>query len=152
MSDAEIPFEVSATLDSLTEFARSLAGNAASYERTTIAEHPIAVVDIDPVEKHSCPINIIGEQFLIVTVGSVGGRWELSYSNDDVNLAKQIIAAVVAGDVTERSAFGRSRVTVILEDRTSRHETGFDGCVSLLVPQPGWTRWGRLTTYLPYSS
>lgn len=152
MNDAPIPSEAGETLDALTEFARGRARDAATYKRSRLVEYPIAVLDIKPIDKRACPINIIAEQFLVVTVGSIGGQWSLSYSDGDVAFAKQIIAAVVAGNVTERFAFARSRVTVTLDDGTSERQTGYDGCLSLLVPQPGWTRWGRLATFGPYSS
>jgi hypothetical protein len=31
-------------------------------------------------------------------------------------------------------------------------ETGYQGCLSSLVPLPGWKRWGRTTQYEPYRS
>jgi hypothetical protein len=95
-------------------------------------------------------INVIAEQFFVVTVGDDGGRWELTYSDEDVGLVRRIIAAAVAGRVEERRAFGRSRVVVTFEDGETVHETGYSRCASLLVPQPGWARWGEVIRYEPY--
>ncbi|RZS68705.1 hypothetical protein EV187_1140 [Agromyces ramosus] len=85
-----------------------------------------------------------------MTVGDDGGRWELSYTDEDIALARRIIAAAVAGRIEERKAFGRSRVVVTFEDGETIGETGYSGCASLVVPQPGWTRWGEGIRYEPF--
>jgi hypothetical protein len=105
---------------------------------------------VTPKNPLASGINVIAEQWLIVTVGGLGGRWELNYTDEHRELARKIIGSTVAGRVEERRAFGRSRVTVTFEDGTTERATGYNGCLSLLVPQPGWPRWGELTTYEPY--
>jgi hypothetical protein len=136
--------------DSVVEFTRDLVGENGRFE-LEYAGGSIGVFDVTPVNPNARPINVIAEQILIVTIGDEGGRFELDYTDEDVELARRLIEAAVTGLVEERSAFGRSRVTVRLPDGTTRTETGYSGCLSLLVPQPGWTRWGRRTSYEPYA-
>jgi len=32
------------------------------------------------------------------------------------------------------------------------YTTGYDGCVAVLTPQPGWRRWGKQEVYAPYKT
>ena len=82
-------------------------------------------------------------------VGSLGA-FDLGYGEDDMARAQNIIASTVTGRVRERSAFGRSVVTVEFQNGDTIRETGYSGCASLFVPQPGWARWGSVTEYEPY--
>jgi hypothetical protein len=136
--------------DDVAEYTRKLVGSNGVMELGYLEGGQIGVFEVVPANPRSCGINVIAEQFFTVTVGAIGGRWELDYEPENVELVKQIIAAAVDGRLEERSALGRSRVAVILENGTTIHETGYDGCASLFVPQFGWTRWGRLTSYEPY--
>lgn len=138
--------------DEVVAYTRDLVGSDGIYELGYVHNGRIGVFDVEPVNPRARHINVISEQFFIVTVGDDGGRWELGYSEDDVTLARRIIAAGVAGRVEECFAFGRSRVTVTFEDGETAHETGYSGCASLFVPQPGWTRWGQRKQYEPYHS
>jgi len=36
-----------------------------------------------------------------------------------------------------------------MEDGERVSETGYSGCAALLVPLPGWTRWGEVKTFEP---
>jgi hypothetical protein len=136
--------------DEVIAFTRDLVGSDGTEDLGYVHGGRIGVFDVEPVNPRARRINVIAEQFFIVTVGDDGGRWELSYSGEDIRLARRIIAATVAGRVEERRAFGRSRVVVTFEDGETVGETGYSGCASLLVWQPGWTRWGELTRYEPY--
>ena len=137
--------------DAVVAYTHELVGGAATYDLGYVANGAIGVLDVTPTNVRARPISLIAEQYFTVTVGDNGGRWELSYSDDDIDLVRGIIDATVAGRVEERSALGRSRVTVTLGDGRTRHETGYFGCATLLVPQLGWTRWGKLTSYEPYN-
>lgn len=136
--------------DEVLEYARELVGDSATEALGYVMNGQIGVCDFIPKNPRARGISIVAEQWLILTVGDDGGRWELDYTDEDMTLARRIIAATVAGRIEERRAFGRSRVTVTFENGDSLHETGYDGCASLLVPQPGWTRWGRVIEYEPY--
>ena len=136
--------------DSVLDYARQLVGDSAVEDLGYVMDGRIGVCDFAPSNPRARPINIIAEQWLVVTVGDLGGRWELDYTEEHMMLVRRLIAAAVAGRIEERRAFGRSRVTVRFEDGETHHETGYSGCASLFVPQPGWTHWGALTTYEPY--
>jgi hypothetical protein len=136
--------------DEVVAYTKELAGTAATYDLGYVENGQIGIFDVEPINPLARRINVIAEYFFIVTVGDNGGRWEMSYSEDDVRLGRRIIAATVAGRVHERSAFGRSQAVVTLDGGGTVRETGYSGCASLFVPQPGWTRWGRLTEYEPY--
>jgi hypothetical protein len=136
--------------DEVVAYTKGLVGSAGTFDLGYFENGQIGVFDVEPINPLARSINVIAEQFFIVTVGDNGGRWEMTYSEDDVRLGRRIIAATVAGQVHERSAFGRSQAVVTLDDGETVRQTGYSGCLPLLVPQPGWTLWGRLTEYEPY--
>lgn len=136
--------------DAVINYTRGLVGDDATEDLGYVEHGQIGVCDFVPKNPRACGINLIAEQWLIVTVGDVGGRWELAYTDEDLAFARRIIAATVAGRIEERSAIGRSRVTVTFEDGMECHETGYNGCATLLIPQPGWTRWGLVKRYESY--
>jgi hypothetical protein len=138
--------------DSIVAYTRDLVGSDGTDDLGYVHGGRIGVYHVEPANPRARSIDVIAEQFFIVTVGDDGGRFELSYSDKDIALARRIIAATVAGRIEERRALGRSRVIVTLEDGETVGETGYAGCASLLVPQPGWTRWGETTRYEPYRS
>ena len=80
-----------------------------------------------------------------------GGRWELDRSVEAVHFVERVVRAAIRGRVTEVSALARSRVEVTFEDGEVVHETGYEGCLTVLVPLPGWRRWGRVIHYEPYA-
>lgn len=152
-SDRDPEFESEwRAFDMLVDHARDLVGAAASVEVASLYEGRVGVCEIVPRNPRARPISLTAEQWLIVEVGGPGGRLELDYAPEHVERAKRIIEAAVAGRVTERSAFGRSRVTLTMEDGERVSETGYSGCATLLVPLPGWTRWSELKTFEPYEA
>ncbi len=136
--------------DAMIAYTRELVGSDGTGDLEYLVNGRIGVYDVTPNNPRARRINIIAEQWLIVTVGDIGGRWELDYTDKHLALGRQIIAATVAGRVDERFGFARSRVTVSLENGDIKRATGYDGCASLFVPQFGWTLWGRLKRYEPY--
>ena len=137
-------------VDDLAEFVRDLAGNSARVERGDVGPG-LPTLWIEPVNPCARSVSIIGEQWLVVQLGEEGGRWELDYDDADLLLAKRLIHAAYAGRVVERLTFARSRVTVTFEDGETLSETGYGGCLSGLLPLPGWTRWGREIRFEPYA-
>lgn len=136
--------------DEAVEYTRGLVGDAGTEELGYVVSGRIGVYDVTPNNPRASAISIIAEQWLIVSVGGFGGRWELNYTDEDRELARRIIAATVAGRIEERSAFARSQVSVTFEDGTVKRATGWNGCGSLFVPQPGWTLWGKRTSFEPF--
>lgn len=136
--------------DEVVAYTRGLVGQAGTEELNYLVSGRIGEYCVTPNNPRAAWISIIAEQWLIVTVGGFGGRWELDYTDEHRELACRIIAAAVDGRVRERRAFARSRVTVTFEDGSVKRSTVYDGCGSLLVPQPGWTLWGKRTTFEPY--
>lgn len=138
-----------AAIEVLTRFAEHEVGDCATITAGEATGRDIPTLDVEPVNPRSRAVFVIAEQWLIVTLGQVGGRWELDYGAADRAFAQDLIGAAFQGRVTERFALGRSRVTAVLRDGRVVRETGHDGCLSLF-PLPGWTRWGRLTAYAGY--
>ncbi len=138
--------------DDVVAYTRGLVAQAGTEELQYLVSGRIGVYDVTPNNPRATSISIIAEQWLIVTVGGFGGRWELNYTDEHRELARRIIAAAVDGRLEERRAFARSHVTVTFEDGTVKRSTVYDGCGSLLVPQPGWKLWGRRTTFEPFGS
>lgn len=144
------PTETVEVIDALETFARREVGHAATIERMALRDGFIPWSRVNPRNPQGCSIDIVGEQALIVQLGSGGSRWELGYSGEDLLLGRDVIAAAIASRVVERSAWGRSRVTVTFADGRTARATA--GNLSSLLPLPGWTRWGHLTVYQPYLS
>ena len=139
-----------AVIDVLEEYVRSLAGEHADYVRGSFYDGRIRTLFVQPKNPKARGISVIGEQSLIVEIGNVGGRWELDYTVADVDLVRKLIDAAVAGRVTEVTAPARSKVTVTFPDGSTDSETGYDGCLTILIPLPGWTKLGRKIVYEPY--
>lgn len=137
-------------LAELEDYARSCAGETATFARKNFVTASITELTVTPHNPASRTFSIAVEQFLHVEVGDLGGHFELDYTEADIALAKRIIEAVIAGRISETRAFGRSRVDVTLADGTSTHETGYAGCLPALIPLPFWHRWGRRTSYEPF--
>ncbi len=137
----------SEVLQQLEDYTRSLVGDSASISRFRFddgrVEGRIEGFEVTPTQPGARGITVIAEQWILVEIGRQGGRWELDYTEDDTALARELIAAVVAGRVVETHGLGRSEVTATLADGSSRRETGYNGCLTVLIPQPGWRRWGR---------
>ncbi len=138
--------------DEVVVYTRDLVGSDGTDDLGYVHGGRIGVYDVEPLNPRARSINVVAEQFFVVTVGEDGGRWDLSYTDEDIALARRIIAATVAGRIEERKAVGRSHVVVTFEDGETIGETGYSGCALLLVPQPGWTRWGDRIRYEPYRS
>ncbi len=106
------------------------------------------VVSVTP-PRGACPLSWIdlGEQ--VVLQAGAGGRWELTDALEELDFLEQVVAAVVAGRVSDVTGPAHAFVTVRLGDGTieqSSVATAPVGC----VPLPGWRRWGRRTDYHPY--
>ena len=128
----------------LVERLATLVGEAASIESTSHGYY------VEPRNPEALKLFISTDQSLLVQGGHLGGSWELNYDSDeDMQLAWDIVSAVVAGRVQERFGRRRSVVTITREDGSTKSETGFDGLLALL-PQPGWKSSGRLVQYDPY--
>ena len=91
-----------------------------------------------------------GELILQSNAGG-GARWELTPCEEDLALLERIVQAVVAGRVTTVAAFGRDGIFVTPADGQVEATTCINGCLSGLIPQIGWTHWGRTRTFEPYA-
>lgn len=124
--------------------------DSASVSIDSVSQGQIMTMSVEPRNKDSRPISLIAEQWLVLTVGNNGGRWELDYTEDDIALALDIMRSVVDGRVTERFGLFRSHVTVVLRDGRAISETGYGGCIAFLIPNPGWRTIGPIKRYSPY--
>jgi len=138
--------------DAIIASTRALVGDTASLEVGYLHGGRIGYCEVEPRNPRARAISLIAEQWLIVTVGDNGGRFELNYTPEHLDLARRIVEATVAGRLQERSAAGRSRVTLTLDDGEQIGETGLSGCATLFMPLPGWKRWGELKTYEAYDA
>ncbi|MGO4104724.1 hypothetical protein AB4Y63_12280 [Leifsonia sp. YAF41] len=140
-----------AVMTDLAQLARNLAGPAARVDESTTDSW--LMIDIRPKRPDALAISLAVDQWLALSAGHNGGTWELGWDNEaDMGLARDLIASIIAGRVEERFGAFRSRVTVSLPNGSTESETGWSGCLALLIPQPGWTRWGRHCQYAPYRS
>lgn len=134
----------------LAALVSSEAGGAATCELTEL--DGLVLLDVTPVRTDARAISIVAEQWLVVQVGQIGGRFELDWTPDDIAVAKAIIRGVIAGRVTERFGRSRSLVTVTTPDGVEHAETGIDGCLPSLVPDLRWKQRSRARTYAPYNT
>lgn len=147
--------EVAALLDGLARRLELELAGAATVGCTALPGSDGTAWDLQPVNPRSVPASwvLFPDELLLQVGGSHrGGRWELAPSCADAAFAEQVVRAVLAGRVVETSAPARSRVQVVLEDGRTVHETGYTGCLPVLVPLPGWRTWGRATRYEPYAA
>jgi hypothetical protein len=135
----------------------SIMNDLLDHVHTLVGSHAVVTKNshgfsVRPFAPGALSFEVIADLWLILAAGQIGGRWELRYTvTEEVLLAHRIISAITDGRVEETFALARSRVTVQLEDGTTVSETGSVGCLGLLIPQPGWTRWGKSRKYAPYA-
>ncbi|MDT0143675.1 hypothetical protein [Microbacterium sp. PRC9] len=135
----------------LIDLVRQLTTDTATVDRTDADIHGIQFADVQPRNPHAVTVSLIAEQWLIIQLGDPGGRWELDYDDQSLALAESLVRAAIAGRVVQRSACGRSTVEVTLADGVVMQETGYRGCLPLLLPLPGWRTWGKGTHYEAYT-
>lgn len=124
------------------------AATGATIDRGVVADIPY--LSLEPRNDRAASLWIGFDYFLLVQAGHIGGSWELGYGEEDARLAEQIIGAVADGRASEVHALWRSRFEVVLDDGEVMTETGYDGCLAVLLPLPYWTRWGRRVYYEAY--
>ena len=151
MEDREMDAHKRAVLAELAQLARSIAGPSAQFDESIIDSWPM--ITIRPERSDALAITLEVDQWLMLSAGHHGGWWELEWESEaDMQLARDLIASIIAGRVEERFGAFRSRVIVTLPNGSKKSETGWAGCLALLIPQPGWTVWGRRRRYAPYLS
>lgn len=137
--------------DSLVVFTRGLVGPAAEVEVVHLENiKPASYCDVTPRNLNACRISITAEQMLSVTFGEGGCEWMMSYTEENLAYARRLIEAVVSGRVQERTAFGRARIYITLDTGERDSSTSYNGCLTLIVPQPAWKTRGRLRSYEHY--
>ncbi|AWB86017.1 hypothetical protein [Mycetocola zhujimingii] len=153
MSDRVLPSadpEIESTIDDFERFFSELIGDVADIARSA-PNDIVRTLTVAPHNTLACRVGVTAEQFLHISMDDNG--WELDgYAADDVALAKRILTAAIDGRVSKRTSPARSEMTVRFTDGTTMSTSSVDGCAALLIPQPGWRRWGSLTTYEPYRS
>jgi hypothetical protein len=145
--------DITASLAGLADRLRTELAGAATVEHSENRNLYGIAWEVRPDNPRSVPVvwMVFGEEILL-QAGRLdrGGRWELDRTAEDVDFVERVVRAAIAGRVTETSAPARSRVEVTFEDGRVVHETGYEGCSSVLLPLPGWRRWGRVIHYEPY--
>jgi hypothetical protein len=139
------------TFDELERIAREVAGNHAHVVAGRYPEGS-PYIEIMPFRVGARSVSIVADQWIVLAVeSSGGGRWELDYDRSGLAFVRNALAAVAAGRLEERVAFGRSQVTLTFQDGTAQIESGYHGRLALLLPQPGWRRWGKIRAAVPYA-
>jgi hypothetical protein len=144
---------VAAMLSAIEERLRSELAGVATVHRRDFPQGDGYEWEVQPHNARSLAVRWLefGDEIILQSGGhGRGGRWELERTPETVGFIEAIVRGVAAGGAQEVTALARSRVQVALADGTVAQETGYEGCASVLVPLPGWTRWGRITRYQPY--
>lgn len=137
-------------VDSLEEYVRELAGQTASYERTSYSGG-LSILSVTPHNAKARPLTVVGQQWLQVEAGDHGGCWELDYTAEGIEQARQLIEAVIAGQIVELILLARSEVRVTLASGQQVSQTGYGSGLGWL-PLPGWRSRARVIDYEPYRS
>ena len=99
---------------------------------------PITQTDFHPTHDAGTRMSLIciGALELLLSYGDGRARWELDWTDEDVQFVKDVVRAVCTGNSKEVQAPGRIHVEVTLPDgstvKTSTYEFPFG-----LVPLPG---------------
>ncbi|HEY8588899.1 MAG TPA: hypothetical protein VIL55_05040 [Naasia sp.] len=136
------------TRDALADFARTASGGRGQVALEEFNDGLVLVFHLVPRNPRAVSVTVVCEQFLVVGIGTIGGRWELGY--EEVSLAQRLIEAAIAGRVAEHFAPSRSRVDVSFPNGTTASQTGVRGHE---LPSPGRrvsTTWDRTIQYEPY--
>jgi hypothetical protein len=152
-SSSPPPESVAGLLAQLADRLSVELAGAATVESTEFLDGGGVGWDLRPVNPRSVPVTwLLWGDGILLQVGRLdrGGRWELDHSVDAVRFVESVASAAVAGRVTETSALSRSRIEVTVDDGRVVHETGLEGCLAVLVPLPGWRRWGKVERFQPY--
>lgn len=139
-------------MDQLEARAREMVGESATVTRDdpgADVRWTLLTLSVEPHRRGCRRFDAVqlGDE-LVVQVGEIGGRWELTADADGLDFAVRLLDACVAGRVHERMAPGRSAVTVLLEGGETFTETGHEP--PHFYPIPGWRRLGRRVAYEPY--
>lgn len=107
-------------------------------------------LEVTPTRAPGCPVSVrVDDDGVVLELSSLGGRWELGPTPEDLATAVRLVRGAVLCGVVEVAAAARALVTVHLEDgatATAEGCAGLAGC----VPLPGWRSWGRTTRYPSY--
>jgi hypothetical protein len=145
------PDEIEQRLAELETRLRDELADCAQIERSSFGDGRISMVSITPKSPSALGVSWMEMQDeIILTAGHEGGRWELGRSQRDVDFIEDVVWSVVAGRASEVFAPMRSHVRVTLVDGRVEEETGYDGCLTIVTPIPGWRRFGRKVQYSHY--
>jgi hypothetical protein len=144
--------EVAQRLAALEGRLRDELGASATVQRSLIDDGRISVVDIAPANPRSLGVTWLEMQGELLLQAGQGGRWELDRSNADVAVIESITRSLIAGRAVETFAFRRCALDVVLEDGTVERSAVGEGCLSALLPLPGWRRLGHKVRHEPYQS
>ena len=136
--------------EAIATFTRELVPTTAEVDVTRADDQLVAYCAVTPRDPSACGMWIMSGEMLTLSIGDGGCEWLYSRSNESSADAQRLIEAVVAGRVSERTAFGRACIYVDFENGQTDSSTAYNGCLSLLVPQPGWKTRRPLRTFAPY--
>ena len=141
---------ISVRLQTLAERLGARFGDLLEIRTQKADQFPITTVSVLPQNPKACSMSWIemGQSELIIGVGR-GGRWEERRDTEAVDFLENVVAAVTGGRVVEVFGPGRSQVTVMFSDGTSKRSSEGSAPIGCL-PAPFWPRWGRKVTYSPY--
>ena len=139
-------------MDQLETRAREMVGESVTVTREDPGSDvpwTLLMLTVEPLRSGARRFDVIqlGEE-LVVQIGEIGGRWELSTDADGLEFALLLLDACISGRVHERFAPRRSAVTVRLKNGETFTETGLEP--PHLYPIPGWRHLGRRVAYEPY--
>jgi hypothetical protein len=140
--------EVQRTVESFEAYVRTLVGESATIERSSFSEGRVVILWVTPLNPSARRLAVVGQQWLQIEAGEYGECWELAYTAEDVQLARAIVQAVIAGRVVELLSLRRSEVQVTLATGEVVTETGYDTGLGWL-PIPGWRKRAKVVRYEP---
>ena len=128
-----------ASFAELADSVRQRVAKSAVVSGDDSDELPVLI--IQPEQADAAGVWIVADDLMDVQIGDSAARWELPWSNLSRTQLRAMIEAVITVKVSETFALRRVAVSLLVDDDGTTSATVYQN-LWILVPQPGWRRWG----------
>lgn len=128
-----------ASFAELADSVRQRVAKSAVVSGDDSDELPVLI--IQPEQADAAGVWIVADDLMDVQIGDSAARWELRWSNLSRTQLPAMIEAVITVKVSETFALRRVAVSLLVDDDGTTSATVYQN-LWILVPQPGWRRWG----------
>jgi hypothetical protein len=130
---------------------RADLGDRVQIVRSTLAKTLYQEVRVLPTNPQAIPVTWLeATDTEILVFAGPGGRWELGWTPGSAQFVEEVVSAAIDGRIRAVAAPARAAAYVELRDGSVERSSVSEGCLTALIPLPGWRGWGRKTWYEPY--